>query len=213
MVPLRFRPTDLVDFWLMPWSAPFRAACCWIALLGAPLCGSKPDEDAPAWLRPLCLQRWVGKAIAARLLWLREHPDAPPYRFEPESEPCWTEAAAAHCDRRDLREHDEAALLGRFGVEVERLLRVAQEAPRLVGGGDWTCAALGAQACIAQLYAELKRRPSQEGQRQPGGRQWKATRARALLRAELRRFAEGDGCVAMERAAQGDGHVCSGAGG
>ncbi len=202
MVPLRFRPTDLVDFWLMPWSAPFRAACCWIALLGAPLQGSKPDDDAPGWLRPLCLQRWVGQAIAARLLWLREHPDAPAYRFEAESEPRWTEAAASCCDRLDLRDHDEAALLRRFGVEVERLLRVAQEAPRLVGGGDWTCAALGAQARIAQVYAELKRRPPREGQSQPGGRQWKATRARALLRAELRRFVEDDGCAAMERDAE-----------
>jgi hypothetical protein len=197
MVSPRFRPTDLVDFWLMPWSAAFRDACCWIALLGAPLCGSKPDTDAPRWLRPLCLQRWVGQAIAARLAWLREHPDAPAYRFASESEPCWTEDAAARYDRRDLNEHDEAALFRLFNVEVERLLRAAQEAPKLVGEGDWTCAALGAHARIAQLYAELKRRHPREEQSQHGSRQWKAMRARALLRAELRRFVEQDCCVAV----------------
>src|ERR1051326_4897468 len=46
MVPLSFLPTELIDFWLMPWSGPLRSACCWIALLGAPLHGKKPDTDA-----------------------------------------------------------------------------------------------------------------------------------------------------------------------
>jgi hypothetical protein len=172
---MRCRHTDLVSFWLMPWSAPFRDACVWVALLGAPLQGKQPDKDAPNWLRPLCVQRWVGQAVAARLAWLKDHPEQDGYRFGDESEPVWAEDVLAAYERRDLRAADEDALLRRFGVEVERLLGIAQEAPRLVGSGAWTCAALGASARIAQIYAELKRRH-------------KAMRARALLREELRIF-------------------------
>ena len=43
-------------------------------------------------------------------------------------------------------------------MEVERLLRIAEESPALVGNGDWTSAALASSEQIAQLYAELKRR-------------------------------------------------------
>ncbi len=172
---MRCRPTDLVAFWLMPWSAPFRDACVWVALLGAPLQGKQPDKDAAGWLRPLCVQRWVGQAVAARLAWLKDHPEQDAWRFGHESEPVWAEDVWAVYERRDLRAADEDALLRRFGVEVERLLGIAQEAPRLVGSGAWTCAALGASARIAQIYAELKRRH-------------KAMRARALLREELRVF-------------------------
>jgi hypothetical protein len=46
-----------------------------------------------------------------------------------------------------------------------------------VGDGDWTGAALGVAAHLAQLYSELKRRHN-------------AMPARAMLRAELRRFVE-----------------------
>lgn len=178
---MRFLPTDLIDFWLMPWSASFRAACFWITLLGAPLQGSRPDTTAPRWLRPLFLQRWVGQAVAARLDWLRAHPDAPADRFGRESEPRWTEAAYARYDGRILRKFGEATILSLFSVEVERLARIAQEAPSLVGCAYWTSAALGACMHVAQIYAELKRRH-------------KAMPARALLREELHQFVEWAGC-------------------
>ncbi len=161
---MRCRHTDLVAFWLMPWSAPFRDACVWVTLLGAPLQGKQPDKDAADWLRPLCVQRWVGQAVAARLAWLKDHPEEDGWRFGHESEPVWAEDAWAAYERRDLRAAREDALLRCFGVEVERLLGIAQEAP-----------ILAASARIAQIYAELKRRH-------------KATWARALLREELRVF-------------------------
>ena len=62
-----------------------------------------------------------------------------------------------------------------MAVELERLARIAEEAPALVGGGHWTEAALAACAEIARLYAELKRRH-------------RAERARALMGAALRQF-------------------------
>lgn len=173
---MMFLAVDLVAFWLMPWSASFRRACLWFTPDTQPLQGKQPDKDAPNWLRPLCLQRWVGQTVAARLAWLKAHPDADPYRFGHESEPAWVAAAWATYDRQCLRELREQTLLWIFGMEVERLVRIAQESPILVGQGDWTQAALGASEHIAQLYAELKRRH-------------KAMRARALLREELRRFA------------------------
>ena len=69
----------------------------------------------------------------------------------------------------------DGLLLWCVGLEVERLLRVAQDHPSLVGQMVWTGAALSASEHIARFYAELKRRH-------------KATRARALVREELRRF-------------------------
>ena len=148
----------IVDFWMMPWSAPFRAACRWFTPETQPLRGRKPNDDAPTWLRPLFLQRWVGQAIAARLAWLEAHPQAKRYRYDDESEPRWEEAAWASYERAFLRTFDEALLLWMFGMEVERLLRIAEEHPVLVGGTDWTCAVLGASEHLAQVYAELKRR-------------------------------------------------------
>jgi hypothetical protein len=170
---MRCRPIDLVSFWLMPWSAPFRHACVWVTRLGAPLQGKQPDKDAPNWLRPLCVQRWVGQAVAARLAWLAAHPEVDAWRFGHESEPAWVEAAYARYDWRCLRAFTDSLLLWLFGMEVERLARIAQEAPALVGSGEWTRAALGAFEHIAQIYAELKRRH-------------KAMQARALLREDLR---------------------------
>ena len=73
---------DLISFWLMPWSETFRAACLWFTLDTQPLRGTQPDKDAPKWLRPLFLQRWVGQTVAAQLAWLGEHPEARRYRFD-----------------------------------------------------------------------------------------------------------------------------------
>ena len=172
---MRFRPIELCDFWTMPWSAPFRAACCWVVLLGAPLQGKKPNDTAPAWLRPLFLHRWVAQTVVARLAWLRDHPDAPSERFGGDAAPCWNADGWVGHERPWLRAQHDDALLRLAAVEVERLTRIAQEAPSLVGAAHWTGAALGACARLAQVYAELKRRH-------------RAMPARAMLRAELRRF-------------------------
>ncbi len=171
---MRFRPMVLVDFWLMPWSQPFRRACLWFTPDTQPLRGSKPDKEAPNWLRPFFVQRWTGEAIAARLA---ANPDTRAYRYGDDSGPDWEALAWAGYPRSILRQLNEQTLLRIFGMEVERLLRIAQEHPYLVGSADWTGAALSASEHLAQLYAELKRR-------------YKATQARAFVREELRRFVE-----------------------
>jgi hypothetical protein len=174
MPRMLFPAADLVSFWISSWSAPFRAACLWIDPPPLRLGSACAPPPAPRWLRPLCVQRWVAQAITARLDWLKQHPETP-YRFGRESEPCWQEAAWATYDRACLRTLNEETLRWLFGVEVERLLRLAQESPTLVGQGDWTKAALGVTEHVAQLYHELRRR-------------CKAGQARAMLREELQRF-------------------------
>jgi hypothetical protein len=172
----------IVDLWTMPWSRPFRAACRWFTLETQPMQGRKPNRFAPRWLRPLLLQRWVGQAIAARLAWLEKHPRATRYHYRVESEPRWVDAAWASYEREILAEFSQAMLLWIFGMEVERLLRIAEEHPSLVGQEEWTRAVLGASEHLAQLYAELKRRHS-----------WQ--QARAMLREALRCFVTRDGYV------------------
>jgi hypothetical protein len=179
---MRVTTPALLSFWCTPWSETLRNACVWIARFGPPISGKQPDEDAPNWLRPLCLQRWVGKAIAARLAWMREHPERAAYCYGPESEPCWEPVAWVRYDWRCLRALAVETLLYIFGMEVERLLRIVQEPPALVGDADWTRAALGASEHLAQVYAELRRRQP------PGKGQSKAIRARFILREELRRY-------------------------
>jgi hypothetical protein len=183
---------DVLVFWMTPWSKPLRDLSVQLTFMDPPISGKKPDEAAPKWLRPLCLQRWVARAIAARLAWMSQHPECAPYRFGRESEPCWEAPAWASYDWRCLRALSEATLLWIFGMEVERLLRIMQEPPSLEGGVDWTKATPGASEHIIQVYRELKRRqPASKGQ----GR---ALRARGILREALRRFGAGedDGTVA-----------------
>ena len=170
-----FTALDLVAFWVMPWSQRFRRACLWFTSNTQPLQGKKPNSDAPWWLRPLFLQHWVGQAVAARLAWLEAHPQVTPYRYGHESELCWDEAAWKRYDDECLRDLRESTLIWIFGMEVERLLRLAQQSPWSVNNGDWTRAALGIAGHVAQLYGELKRRHT-------------ALPARALLREELRQF-------------------------
>ena len=179
---MQYTPTDLLSFWTTPWSRPLRGACVWLASLGTPISGSQPDAAAPRWLRPLCLQRWVGQGVAARLAWMREHPDQPAYQFARDSEPCWTDVAWATYDRFSTRGLSEEGLLQLFGAEVERLLRSAEEAPGMVGAASWTRAVLGACEHVAQIYGELKRRH-------------KAMRARAMLREQLQRYGSGLACA------------------
>jgi hypothetical protein len=174
---LRLWP-DAITFWTTPWSQPFRAACLRFTPETQPVLGQPcPDRYAPNWLRPLCLQRWVGQAIAARLA---ADPDTTAYRYKRESEPCWEPVAWVSYPRPILRSFADHTLLWIFSMEVERLLRIAQEDPRLAGVAYWTCAVLGASEHLAQLYRELKRRH-------------KAMRAREMLREELRRFLAYDG--------------------
>src|SRR5690242_1882752 len=90
---MRMTTPDVLSFWCTPWSETLRAACVWTARFGPPISGQQPDKAAPRWLRPLCLQRWVGQAIAARLAWMRAHPEAAAYRYGSESEPCWQAVA------------------------------------------------------------------------------------------------------------------------
>jgi hypothetical protein len=163
------------SFWSGAWSAPLRAACVWLRRTPAPVVPPTPDALAPGWLRPLCVQRWVGLTVAARLAWMRQHPHLTAYPFAHESLPCWGAGAWRPYPRRELRELRQQRLLWLFGLEVERLLRIVQVPPVLVGEEDWTRAALGASEHLAQVYAELKRRAG-------------ARTARALVRDVLRRY-------------------------
>lgn len=174
-----------ITFWLTPWSAPFRAACLWFTPDTQPLQGRKPNKVAPWWVRPFFVQQWVGEAIAARLA---ADPDTCAYRFGRESEPVWKASAWARYPRAILRQLREETLLGIWGMEVERLLRIAQESPLVVGNGAWTQAALVACAHLARVYAELRRRH-------------RAMQAKAIVREELRRFVTwNEGAAALQSA-------------
>ncbi len=117
----------------------------------------------------------LARAIAARLVWLREHPALAGERFGKESETDWDHVVWTFAEPRCLRELGEATLLWIFNCEVERLLRIVQESPLPTSSGEWTQATLVACAHLAGVYAELRRRH-------------RAMRARAIVREELRRF-------------------------
>src|ERR1051326_4828267 len=170
MVPVN---AQAIAFWLSPWSKAFRSACLWFTLGTQPLQGrARPDKEAPRWLRPLFLQRWVGQAIAARL---SAQPRTVAYRCGKESEPRWVDAAWARYEWRILREFNDEMLVWIFGMEVERLLRNAQKHPSMAGQVEWVCAVLGASEHLAQLYHELKRRLGMQ-------------QARVIVREKLRCF-------------------------
>jgi hypothetical protein len=181
MIPF---PLDLPTFWCLSWSLPLRTACHWLTRQPVTLAPPNPLPSAPRWLRPLFLQRWVGQAVLARRQWQRAHPDAMPYRYGAESLPCWVHVGALPYDRACLRALGEASVLWLWGVEVERLLRISEIPPVLVGVEDWTQAMLGACGHLAQLYQELKRRH-------------RAKQARVLVRAALQAFVawESDGAA------------------
>ncbi len=154
-----FTTDDLASFWYAPWAAPLRAAIA--APTEPPVSRPDPLPKPPRWLRPLCVQRMVGKAVAARVAWQRAHRDqAPDYQFgnESEPEPYWTEIATFSYDPVCLAELSDYRLRWILGMEAERLLRIAQVAPAEVGGVTWTLAVLGVCEHVADLYAELKRR-------------------------------------------------------
>ncbi|HLW03698.1 MAG TPA: hypothetical protein VKT82_33940 [Ktedonobacterales bacterium] len=170
-----FTTDDLATFWYAPWAAPLRSAIA--APTEPPLPRPDPLPRPPRWLRPLCVQRVVGKAVAARVAWQHAHRDeAPPYQFgkESEPEPYWTEIATFSYDPLCLRELSAKRLRWILGMEAERLLRIAQVAPAEVGVVTWTLAVLGVCEHVADLYAEFKRRH-------------KAMPARNIVREEVQR--------------------------
>ena len=142
-------PDDLASFWSAPWSVPLRCACRWLE----PEEQTRADSDAsaPRWLRPLCVQRWVGQAVRDRLAWMQAHPEAACYRYggsnnerQDRSIPCWTAEATVASARETLRGVTEESLLWGWNVEVERLLRVSEAPPSLLGEETWARAALRA---------------------------------------------------------------------
>lgn len=168
-----FQPVDLISFWSSAWSIPLRAACPWLSEQARTRV--LPKTPKPTWVGPLCIQRWIGQAVAARLAWQEYRAEALVYRFGGESKPSWTEYAVLPYDRRCLRELEEMNLRWLWGIEIERLLQIVETAPSDIGERAWTLAVLGACHHLAQLYAELKRRH-------------KAMRARAIIHEELRLF-------------------------
>ena len=180
---MQMTETDLAAFWAAAWSLPFRAACRW--LTPEAQMRVSPDVKPAAWLTPLCLQRWVGQAVAGRLAWMRAHPEAALYRYSgpfdagDPSIPYWADMAASCYTPLWLHHQEDDDLLWRWNVEVERLLRISEAPPCLVGEEAWARAALGVALRLSQVYAELKRRH-------------KARRARARLRAELREYVTWD---------------------
>lgn len=176
---MQLTPADLDAFWSAPWSLPLRNGCRWLARQTLPVVVPTPAPKVSNRLRPLCVQRWVGQAVAARLAWMRANPDLAAYRYAKESMPCWTEMAIASYDRRCLRELSEGRVLWLWGMEVERLLRIVDTPPELIGERLWALAVLGVCEHLSYLYAELKRRH-------------KAMPARALLREEMRGYVEWD---------------------
>ena len=170
-----FTTDDLISFWYDSWAAPLRSALA--EPTEPPLPRPDPLPTPPRWLRPLCVQRVVGQAVAARLAWLRARSDEKPsYQFgkESEPEPSWTEVATFSYDPVCLHELSEYRLRWILGMEAERLLRIARVAPAEVGIVIWTQAVLGISEHVADLYAEFKRRH-------------RAMRARAIVREELQR--------------------------
>jgi hypothetical protein len=172
--PMIFQVSHRAIFRRLPWSAPLRSALSW-----QPDPAQFPDDaplpDAPRWLRPLCVQRMVGRAVAQRAAWLASHLCLDPYRFGRESEPDWHECNLLTYDRRNLRELSERSPRWLLGMEVERLLRLVQLSPSERGEAAWLAGVLAASEHVALVYHELRRR-------------YKAARARAILREDLAAF-------------------------
>jgi hypothetical protein len=148
------------SFWSSPWSAPLRGACHWLKREPAPVVPATPDALAPGWLRPLSLQRQIGQAIGWRLKWMREHPDHATFLFPTDSIPVWHDFGWQPYGRGVLRTWSDEWLNLHFVMEFERLLRIIQTPPRLMGEETWTRAALDACQHLAQVYHEFRRRYS-----------------------------------------------------
>jgi hypothetical protein len=117
-----------------------------------PVVPATSDALAPSWIRPLCVQREIGKTIAARLARMRAHPDASAYLAYDYTIPLWTQAGWTPYTASALRTWSDEWLLLHFQIEAERLLRILQTPPALLGEEVWTRAALGACEHLAQIY-------------------------------------------------------------
>jgi len=164
---------DLVSFWSSAWSVSSRSACRWLS----PEVKTRVERGIPVprWLGPQFLQRWVGQAIQDRFTWQRAHPDAAAYRYPDDSAPCWEALAPVPYERGWVRDLEDDYFLRLWGYEAERLMRLLDVPPVLVGQDEWTSAVLGLCEHLARLYAELKRR-------------YRARQARAMLREALAQF-------------------------
>ena len=86
------------------------------------------------------------------------HPDAAGYLYDEYTIPLWTPAGWTPFAQSALRAWSDERLLLLFQVETERLLRILQAPPKLLGEAVWTRAVLGACEHLAQLYHEFRRR-------------------------------------------------------
>jgi len=169
-----FPSADLEAFWSSAWAVPLRSACRWLT----PEVKTRVDPDVkmPRRLGPQCLSRWVGQAIQDRFAWLKAHPDVAHFRYPDESAPIWEALVPPPYERGWLRifeEEVEFERLTRF--EAERLLRLLDYPPALVGQEEWTAALLALCARLALAYRELKRR-------------YRAKQVRAIVREALAQF-------------------------
>ncbi len=169
-----FTSADLVSFWSSSWGVPLRSACRWLSLEVK----RRAEPGVPvAWrLGTQCLSRWVGQAIAARWAWLKAHPDAPHYCSPEDSAPVWAALVLPPYDRGWLRTfNEEWDFLWAVRFEAERLMRLLDYPPVLIGEEEWTTAVLALCARLNLVYGELKRR-------------YRAKQARAFLQAVLAQF-------------------------
>ncbi len=147
-----------VSFWSSPWAAPLRASCVWLTRVPAPVVPPTPDRLAPGWLRPLWVQREVGRAIRARLANMRQYASYTATLYAYASLPTWGAEDWRPYGRGVLASWSDERLLEHFQMEVERLLRIMQAPPALLGAEVWTRCALGTCEHLAQLYQQFRRR-------------------------------------------------------
>ena len=158
---MSFSPDELEAFWSAAWSVPLRSACRWLE----PAVQTHLDAavQSPLWLKPFCVQRWIGQAVLDRLAWMRAHPEAAAYRFSgpagvgDASLARWTEPPSEVEAWLDVHLEIDDCLCWRWEVEVERLLRISEAPPALLGEALWAQAVLRSCARLSLVYAELKR--------------------------------------------------------
>jgi hypothetical protein len=146
------------SFWSSPWAAPLRESCVWLQRQAAPVVPPTPDRLVPDWLRPLCFQREIGRTIRARLANARRDARYAATLYAYASQPTWGAEDWRPYGRGVLRSWSKERLLEHFQMELERLLRIMQTPPALLGEAVWTHSALGTCEHLAQLYQEFRRR-------------------------------------------------------
>ncbi|HLV97823.1 MAG TPA: hypothetical protein VKT82_04015 [Ktedonobacterales bacterium] len=119
---------------------------------------SIPQALAPGWLRPLWLQREVGRAVAARLAWMRAHPDQAAMLHAEDAPSSWSSDDWTPYDRRCLRLWSDEWLAFWWEVNTERLLLLVRVPPALMGEDLWTHVLLGTCEHLAQLYHQFRKR-------------------------------------------------------